>query len=235
MPDTSTDSEVTYVRLDRNALTFAESYTILRQSQQLHLLPLRWTRLLFGKLFRIRSLFIHAAPAKLLLAPQNSDEVAIVSTNYPQLEQVAESLNAAGFAPPRLLKNIDPRNEFPNYMLFSVDPAGEIGVSSVVMDVGWQIGAWTDFLSVRADEAFLFTSNHPDSGKLRTRPGVIHQRIPHADIETLYNFHRQSISQWRDTKRMSVDDVINQVCFNYDKQIQYWLQCGLYVEENVQK
>lgn len=234
MSDASTNSDVTYVRLDRNALTFSECFTILRQSQQLHLVPWKWTRMLFGKLFRIRSLYIHAAPTKLVLSPQNSDEITIASTSYPQLAQVSELLKAAGFAPPRLLKNSDSRNEFPNYMLFSVDPAGEVGVSSVIMDVGWQIAAWTDVFSVRADATYLFTSSHPDSGKLRTRPGVVHQHVPNADFETLYRFHRQSISQWRDTKRMSADDAINQVCFNYEMQVQHWLRCGLYVEENAQ-
>ena len=63
----------------------------------------------------------------------------------------------------RTTKNADPRNEFPNYMLFSLDPAAVVGVSSVVMDVGWQVAAWTDLISVRSDSTILFSSNHPDS------------------------------------------------------------------------
>ena len=232
MTNAKTNTDVAYVRLDRNALTFAESYAILRQSRQLHLLPFKWTRLLSGKLLRIQALGVHPAPRKMQLSPLDDAELSRVSTKYPQLSHIAKTMTAARFGPAQLMKNADPRNEFPNYMLFSIDPAAVVGVSSVVMDVGCQIAAWTDMVSVREDSTMLFSSTHPDSGKLRPRPGAIHQRIVGADFESLYNCHRETIAKWPDTKRLSVDDVVDQVCSHYEKQIDHWLECGLYVLES---
>jgi hypothetical protein len=223
------DSAVEYVFQDRNALTFGESFAILSQTRQLHLLPFKWSRLLLGKILGTRSLGPVPAPTTIKLQLSSPDACAAVYNDYPALADVVTEMTDCGFANPNVLKRVDPRNDFPTYTVISLDPGGRIGCSTNLMDVGSQVALWTDLLSVCSDGTQLVTSNHPESGKLRPRPGIVHRRFPGHPISTLQKEHVACISNWNGVVPFSIESLICTLVDNYEKQIAYFIDCGLYV------
>ena len=231
MTNNAASNEIAYARLDRNALSLAESYMILRQSRQLHLLPLKGTRLLLGRLFRIRLLHTVVAPTKLLLAPVGEHEKEGILVRYPILASMSEQISVVGFQHQCLVQHADPRSDTPQVMVLSIDSSGHVGVTATVMDLGTQVASWLDVISIGCDSTFYCTSNHSDSGKLRPHPGMRCCRVAHPDLAGLYRYHLEAIPPHSSLQQFSLDEFIAHIGNNYECRMQHWLQCGLYVSE----